>query len=331
MPDSLDYSRKSVLVLGASGFIGARLIAALSAGTAYRPIGASRHPGANGIALDATDPAALRTALHGVDRVVNCIAGSDRAMIQSTQALCDAARAAPPGRIVHLSSMAVYGAAAGPVREDHPVVPPVSVYGQAKAESERIIRKYVHDGGDTVILRPTCVFGPGSTQWTTRLARLLQAGRIGDLGPAGDGCCNLADIDDVVAAIIHALDTPEAAGRTFNVSSTAELTWNEFLVRFARALGATPVKRIPPRMLKLEVRLLAPLCKIVGKIVHAPWAEAITPSLAALWAQDIRIDSSAAVAALSMPQTPVDQMIAAAVDWLRNPAAPRPWTEFTRS
>jgi len=331
MPDSLDYSRKPVLVLGASGFIGTRLVAALSAGTAYRPIAASRHPGAKGITVDATDPVALRTALRGVDRVVNCIAGSDRVMIQAAQALCDAARAAPPGRIVHLSSMAVYGAATGLVREDHPAVPSVSGYGQAKIESERIIRKYVHNGGDAVILRPTCVFGPGSTQWTTRLTRLLQAGRIGDLGPAGDGCCNLADIDDVVAAIIHALEAPEAAGRTFNVSSSAELTWNEFLVRFARALGATPVKRIPPRMLKLEVKLLAPLCRIAGKVVHAPWTEAITPSLAALWAQDIRIDSSAAVAALSMPQTPVDQMIAAAADWLLNPAAPRPWTEFTRS
>jgi 2-alkyl-3-oxoalkanoate reductase len=331
MPDSLDYSRKSVLVLGASGFIGARLVAALSAGTAYQPVAASRHPGANGIALDATDPAALRAALRGVDRVVNCIAGSDRTMIDSTQALCDAARTVPPGRIVHLSSMAVYGAATGLVREDHPPVPPVSGYGQAKAECERIIGNYVRNGGDAVILRPTCVFGPGSPQWTTRLARLLQAGRIGDLGPAGDGVCNLVDIDDVVTAIIHALDRPEAAGRTFNVSSTAEQSWNEFLVRFARALGATPVKRITPRRQKLEVKVLAPLCKIAGKFVHAPWAEAITPSLAALWAQDIRIDSRAAVDTLAMPQTPVDQMIATAVDWLRNPTGPRPWTEFARS
>ena len=68
------------------------------------------------------------------------------------------------------------------------------------------MRKYVHDGGDAVILRPTCVFGPGSTQWTTRIARLLKARRIGDLGSAGDGGCNLAFIDDVVAAVLAALD-----------------------------------------------------------------------------------------------------------------------------
>jgi nucleoside-diphosphate-sugar epimerase len=322
MPDSLKFPRRSVLVLGASGFIGARLVAALSASAAYQPIAASRRPGSGGLVLDATDPAAMQSAVRGADRVVNCIAGSNSSMVRSTQTLCDAARAAPPGRIVHISSMAVYGAATGPVREDHPAVAPLGGYGQAKADCEDIIQRYVRHGGDAVILRPTCVFGPDSTQWTTRLARLLEARRIGDLGPAGDGCCNLAFIDDVVATIIHALDAPDLAGRAFNVSGPAELTWNEFLVRFARALGATPVKRVSPHMLKLETKLLAPLRKIAGKALHSPATEAITPSLAALWAQDIRIDSAAAVAALSMPQTPPDRMIAAAVQWLHGGSTP---------
>jgi nucleoside-diphosphate-sugar epimerase len=124
-----------------------------------------------------------------------------------------------------------------------------------------------------------------------------------------------------VSAIINALDVRGIAGQTFNLSSSADLSWNEFLVRFAKALGATPVKRIAPRMLKLETKLLAPARKIAGKFVHTPATEAITPSLAALFAQDIRIDSTAAVAALRMPQTSPDVMIAAAVQWLHGPAS----------
>ena len=165
MPDSIDFPRKPVLVLGASGFIGARVVEALSAGTSYQPIAASRRPKPGGIVLDATNPAAMREALRGAARVVNCVAGSNEAMVRSTQALCDAARGQPPGRIVHLSSMAVYGSASGSVQEDHPAVQPVSGYGQAKIACEQIIGKYVRDGGDAVMLRPTCVFGPGSTQW----------------------------------------------------------------------------------------------------------------------------------------------------------------------
>ena len=154
------------------------------------------------------------------------------------------------------------------------------------------------------------------------LAGLLRSHRLGDLGAAGDGYCNLAYIDDVVAAIIGALDAPDAANRTFNVSSSAELTWNEFLVRFARALDATPIKRIGARTLKLEVKVLAPLLKIAGKAAGSHVPDAITPSLAALFAQDIRIDSSAAVTALSMPQTAPHRMIASAVQWLQRGTAP---------
>ncbi|WP_158258729.1 hypothetical protein [Rhodopila globiformis] len=83
MADSLDSSRKPVLVPGASGFIGARLDAALSAATTCRPVAACRRPGANGIAWNAIDPTALRAALRDLDHVVTGTAGSDRTMVQA--------------------------------------------------------------------------------------------------------------------------------------------------------------------------------------------------------------------------------------------------------
>ena len=213
--------------------------------------------------------------------------------------------------MIHLSSMAVYGSATGSVQEDCPPVEPVSGYGRAKIDCERVIQKYVEHGGDAVILRPTCVFGPGSPQWTTRLAYLLHARRIGDLGPAGDGRCNLAFIDDVVAAIVASLDAPDLSGRTLNISSSSEMTWNAFFMAFGRALGATPVRRISGRRMKIETKLLAPAFKIAGKAMKSSQTEAITPSLATLWRQDIRIDSSASEKALALSYTSIDQMIAA--------------------
>ena len=308
MPDSMEFSRKPVLILGASGFIGSRVVAALAGSPLYRPVAASRR---SAMPVDATDPDAVRVALRDADCVVNCVAGNDRTMVRATQVLCDAARACPPRRIVHISSMAVYGDATGTIQEDQAPVSPVSSYGQAKIECERVVLKYVDDGGDAVILRPTCVFGPGSPQWDTRLACLLKAHRIGDLGSLGDGCCNLAFIDDVVAAIVIALDAPDVMGRAFNISSSGDLTWNEFLIMFAKGLGATPVRRISPRMLRIETKLLAPIRRIAAMAIRSSATEAITPSLAALWRQDIRIDCSAARAALRLPQTSADQMLTA--------------------
>ena len=308
MPDSVVIPLKPVLILGASGFVGSRVVAALSDHPIYRPVAASRH---SGLALDATDALALHAVLRDFDCVVNCIAGSNTAMIRSTQALCDVARTLPPRRIVHLSSMAVYGAATGTVHEDRAPTAPVSFYGQAKLECERIVRKFVDDGGDAVILRPTCIFGPGSPQWTNRLMGLLRTGRIGDLGAAGDGYCNLAFIDDLVAVIITALDAPLVSGQAFNVSSSIGLTWNEFFVKFGKALGAIPVRRISSRMLKIETKFLAPARRIAGMAIRSSMTEAITPSLAALWGQDIRIDCAAARQALRLRQSTVDEMIAA--------------------
>jgi nucleoside-diphosphate-sugar epimerase len=234
-------------------------------------------------------------------------------MVQSTQALCDAARAMPPRRIVHLSSMAVYGSATGLVREDQAPVAPMTAYGQAKLECERTVRKYVADGGDAIILRPTCVFGPGSPQWTTRLVRLLRAGRIGDLGAAGDGVCNLAFVDDLVGATIAALDAPETSGEAFNISSACDLTWNEFLLALGKAIGAVPIGRISARRLRVETSVLAPVIGIMRRAVRRSAPEAITPSLAALWRQDIRIDCTAARSALALRQRSVQDMIATVV------------------
>lgn len=312
-------TRRPVLVLGASGFIGSRIVAALSAHPVWRPVAAGRRatPDGSRIAVDATDPAALANAVRAADTVINCVAGNEATMTGAAKALCDA----KPARIVHFSSMAVYGAAAGQVTEATAPVTPLSGYGQAKLESEATVLRYREAGGQAVILRPTCVFGPGSPQWTTRLATLLRARRLGDLGSAGDGWCNLAYVDDVAAAAVAALDSPSGV---FNVNSSADLTWNAFFLRFARALDATPVRRIPRRELRLETKLLAPARRIGAKILRSPLTEAITPSLAALFAQEIRIDHTAMTRDLGVSPTPLDVMIDASVDWLRgSPASAR--------
>ncbi len=347
MADRIEQDRQPVIVLGASGYIGGQVMRALAASRTWRPIPVSRrNAGPGSIAADATDAAAMRSLLSGTGlsgtggasglRVVNCIAGSLRTMLQATETLCDAARSNPPQRIVHLSSMAVYGSATGSVTEAQAPVAPVSAYGQAKLVCEARLRRHADGGGDVVVLRPSCVFGPGSPQWSTRIARLLRSGRLGDLGVAGDGGCNLAFVDDLVATIVHALDAPRVAGQAvagqavagqaFNVSSPEVPTWNEFLTRFGLALNATPISRIPARQLKIETKLLAPACRILARRFDHPLTEAITPSLLALFAQDIRLDPEAATRLLNMPATPVERMIRITARSLESKSALQPET-----
>jgi 2-alkyl-3-oxoalkanoate reductase len=312
-------------VLGAGGFIGRRVIAALATEPWATPVAAvHRAPPAQDdvecVRLDAADPAALQPVLRGVDAVVNCIAGSARTIAATAHVLFAGVAQAPSRpRVVHLSTMAVYGPADGLVDEDGELNGDHGAYAAAKVEAERCAAGW----NDVVTLRPGCVYGPGSVQWSGRIAHLLHARRVGDLGAAGDGVCNVVYVDDVVTAILLALRRPLISGHAFNLGSPHPPTWNEYFLAFARVLGAVPVRRIPARRLALETRLWAPLlhaagiaarvARLGGDRIPPP----IPPSLLRLWGQDLRLDVRKAGDMLGLAWTPLDAGLRATAAQLR--------------
>lgn len=193
-------------------------------------------------------------------------------------------------------------------------------YSEAKVQAEESTQAYRQAGGRVVILRPGCVYGPESKAWTGRVGRWLRAGRIGDLGSNGDGTCNVVLIDDVVAAVIAALEEPTADGQAINLATRAG-TWNSYLVRFAREIGSTPVARISGRRLRPETKLLAPALKIVEIGVRRVGAgrirfpEPIPPSLVRLWQQDIELDSTKAQELLQIAWTPIHRGLDISARW----------------
>jgi nucleoside-diphosphate-sugar epimerase len=316
--------QKSILVLGANGFIGKEVVTALAATGWATPILGVRRPDArpNGLeqrVVDATQPESVAGAIRGVSAVVDCVAGGADTIVASSKALFAAAgRADTPVRIMHLSSMAVYGSAVGTVDESAPLRGDLGPYSEAKIAAEQLARAYPR----TVVFRPGCVFGPTSPQWSVRFARLLLSRRLGDLGPAGDGCCNLVHVGDVAGAIVHALERPESDGQVFNLATPEPPTWNEYLIHFAKALRAVPVRRIPGRNLRVETKLLAPALKIAeilgGKLKvnarHLP--PPIPPSLLRLMSQDIRLDSRRAHSVLGLEWRDLDAAIQSTADAL---------------
>ena len=294
-------SERRVLVLGADGFIGRRTVAALAASGWARPVAVGRRRIAatnhiERLTLDATDPASLAAAMRTADAVVSCIAGDAQAIVAGARALFEPGRERiqremPGPTIVYLSSMAVYGAAEGLVSETASLDGSQGAYAEAKVTAERMAT----GRADVVVLRPGCVYGPGSTQWSGRIAEWLTARRLGDLGAAGDGCCNLVHVGDVAQAIVRSLQRPEAAGQAFNLSMTDPPTWNDYFLLYAKALGAVPLQRITQRRLKFETRIAAIPLKVAElaatrlKLSAARLPQPIPPSLLGLWRQEIRL------------------------------------------
>jgi nucleoside-diphosphate-sugar epimerase len=319
-------SPATVLVIGANGFIGQSVVGMIQAHPDLRAIAGVRRAaagmhGCEQRLCDATDRQSLRDALQGVDAVVCCVLARGRDMVTATSLLCEEASAHPAlHRLVLLSSMAVYGAAEGAVLESAPIAGAASGgYARAKAECERIAQQFITRGVPITILRPGIVYGPGGQQWVGRFARMLQAGRLGDLGARGDGICNLVHKDDVAAGALAAIEIPAATGRAFNLADGEDGTWNEYFISLGCLLNVPRINRITSRRLRLEAWLAAPLIEAVSHAVpgacRSLLPDRLSPSTLRLFAQRIRLSPRAATDTLRLAWTPRRQGIAASAEW----------------
>lgn len=315
-----------VLILGATGHIGGRLARMLEAQADTEVVRASRSrpAGAHGVQVDTMDGAALARVLQGMDAVVNCVAGSADAIAAGAKTLAQAA-AASGSRIVHMSTMSVYGRAEGTVREDAPFDPQLGWYARAKCEAEAHMAAFVQQGGECVVLRPGCVGGPGSELWVGRIGRWLRAHRLGALGAVADGWTNLVHVDDVCRAVVASLRLPLQAGKleAFNLAATDGPRWNSYFVDLALAIGATPVWRLTARRLKLDAMLLGPPLKVTEKLAARlhfdleALPDAMPPALVRFWGQQIRLDSTAAERGLGLRFTSYADQLQDSARWFR--------------
>lgn len=311
-----------VLILGAGGFVGAQALARLPLARLGLPVVAgTRRPLPGAVAqrrVEATDPASLAAALEGITDIVNCVAGAPAEMLAGVRALC---AVAGPRRIIQVSSMAVYGPASGLVPEDAPL-DPRGDYAESKAAAEGVLRAHVAAGGEAVMLRAGCIHGPGSEQWTGRPARLLRQGRLGDLAAAGDGICNLTSVADLVSAMAAALARPGVNGAAFNISDPDPGDWNAYLLALARAIGATPIRRLPGWQVKAEKLAAFPLKagEILGRKLRLRTPEPIPPSLWRLFGQETTLDHRRADAELGFARQPPQAALAEAAGWFLSQA-----------
>lgn len=316
-----------VLVLGASGLVGRALLRRLQQ-SGMEPVAGVRRPAPQLLAagiesrqIEATDPQSVVAAMGNITHVVNCVMGPADTMIAATRNLCDAVSKVGISRVIHLSSCAVYGTASGIIDENTPLGSGVDWYGSAKITCETIVQESASRGMMAVTVRPSCVYGPGSELWTARIGRLLAAHRLGDLGTAGDGRCNLVYVDDVAATVVSALSRPVASGAIFNLSDPAPPTWNEYFLQYGRMIRATPVRRLSKRQIWLERRLMAPplkLAQLAAARLHLPAdriPDPITPSLLRSCRLDATYDAGRAVAALGYTPTPLERGLELSAGW----------------
>ena len=311
---------ETVLITGAAGFIGGHVLRHLSRDPGLAVLAGTRDGVGGTRRLDLRDPGSLRAALDGVTAVVHCAVGDRAVTVDGTAALLRAAAAAGLRRVVHVSSVAVYGPATGTVREDAALVSAAG-HGYAAWKAAAEAACLAEPSVETVRLRPAIVYGPGGTLWVSQMARRIRSGRWGVFGPAGEGTCNLVHVSDVAGAVAAALRMPGAAGKAFNVNGPQAITWNAWFERLAAAIGAPPLRPIAP--LALQARSLAALpLKALARLrpgLAGDWLlGAPAASERVLFALPAHYPTDAAHAAFGWtPAVEIEEGLAGSVAWLR--------------
>ena len=99
-------------------------------------------------------------------------------------------------------------------------------------------------GLPAVVLRPSHVYGPGGWYAKELVPRLTQPGRFAVIG-SGANLWDVLHVQDLLAALMLAVDSADAPGGTFHVADDEPITFYEFMRLTAEALGVGRPRRIP--------------------------------------------------------------------------------------
>ncbi|MCM1985205.1 NAD-dependent epimerase/dehydratase family protein [Lyngbya confervoides] len=264
------------LVTGANGFTGSHLVRRLRARgdavVAYvRPT--SNLSRLEGCDLDLaygqiTDQSSLLQAMEGVDQVFHIAAyvelglvnaqQMDRVNVAGTQAVLAAAQASGVKRMLHCSTIGIYGDTQGRtvdetfVRQQQDFS---SAYDRTKYLAQQAVDQAAQSGFHVVSVMPSGIFGLGDPHFGPVVQQFLKGGL--KVWAAGDRVTGIVHVEDLVTGMLLAIDQGKV-GDHF-ILSAGELTTREMFTLFSQETGISVPREVPAPLVRLAGSILDPI------------------------------------------------------------------------
>ncbi|OAI19377.1 NAD-dependent dehydratase [Methylomonas koyamae] len=256
-----------VLVTGADGFIGSHLTEMLAArGCEVRALAQYNSFNSWGwlddvackndidvVCGDVRDPALCRSLCQGIDTVFHLAAliaipysyaAPDSYVdtnIRGTLNICQAARDAGVGRVIHTSTSEVYGTAQYvPIDEKHPLQPQ-SPYSASKIAADAMAMSFFNAFNlPLTIARPFNTYGPRQSARAVipTIISQIAAGKkqiqLGDVSPTRD----FNYVEDTCRGFIALAESDKTVGETVNIGSNFEISVGDTLNLIKRIMAS---------------------------------------------------------------------------------------------
>ncbi len=321
----------TVLVTGATGFVGAAVLRALlDAGRAVRALVRATSDRRNLEGLDVEpvegelgDAASLGRAVAGCTGLYHVAADYRlwvpepatiyRANVEGTKALMRAAAEAGVARIVYTSSVAVLGlhADGAPADETTPATldDMIGPYKRSKFLAEQAVTEMAAEGLPVVIVNPSTPIGPRDVK-PTPTGRMVVEAAAGRMPAFVDTGLNLVHVDDVAAGHLLAFEHGQIGARY--ILGGEDMSLRDILAEIAALAGRKPPRVQLPHGLILPFAFAAEgIARLTGR---EPFATVDGIRMAR---KKMYFTSAKAAEALGYRPRPAAEALRDAVAWFR--------------
>ncbi len=266
-----------ILVTGATGFIGRKLVRKLIkeghevSALVRRTSDVYKLPKRLRLVEgDMLEIRSLQKAIQNIEIVVHLAAYFDfypkdkellyRVNVDGTQNILDASVAASVSRFIYISTTEVIGPVKDPPATEETELRPQFNYSKSKIRAEELVRATTAKTElEHVILRSTGIMGEGDFYTAFEAIEAVNECQIPMLPGDGKKHIMYIHVNDVVRGIVAALDAKNAANQTIILCPDEPMTWNDLFEFLGETLGVDPPRRkIPTVLAKLGVGILSP-------------------------------------------------------------------------